>query len=180
MDCALICATHRDLQQLSAEQGFREDLYYRINGLRVSLPALRERRDLGALIQHLLRAETAAQPALQLSPAALQALLDYRWPGNIRQLYQCLRLAAALAEEDGEIGVQHLPDEVRACRGEQAAAAPAAEALVPEAGNTLQLAEARAIRAAVEAAGGNLSAAARNLGIARATLYRKLKGMEEG
>lgn len=179
VDCALICATHRDLQQLSIEQGFREDLYYRINGLRVSLPALRERRDLGALIQHLLRAETAAQPSLQLSPAALQALLDYRWPGNIRQLYQCLRLAAALAEDDGEIGVQHLPDEVRACRGEQVAAA-AAEGRVAEAGSTLQVAEARAIRAAVEAAGGNLSAAARNLGIARATLYRKLKGMEQG
>lgn len=145
----------------------------------MSLPALRERRDLGALIQHLLRAETAAQPALQLSTAALQALLDYRWPGNIRQLYQCLRLAAALAEDDGEIGVQHLPDEVRARQGEQLAAA-AAEGQVAEAGSTLQVAEARAIRAAVEAAGGNLSAAARNLGIARATLYRKLKGMEQG
>ncbi|HCF6145110.1 sigma-54-dependent Fis family transcriptional regulator [Pseudomonas aeruginosa] len=179
VDCALICATHRDLQQLSAEQGFREDLYYRINGLRVSLPALRERRDLGALIQHLLRAETTGQQSLQLSPAALQALLDYHWPGNIRQLYQCLRLAAALAEDDGEIGVQHLPDEVRAGCGEQAATV-AGEGLTLEAGSTLQLAEARAIRAAVEAAGGNLSAAARSLGIARATLYRKLKGMEEG
>lgn len=75
--------------------------------------------------------------------------------------------------------MQHLPDEVRARQGEQLAAA-AAEGQVAEAGSTLQVAEARAIRAAVEAAGGNLSAAARNLGIARATLYRKLKGMEQG
>lgn len=75
--------------------------------------------------------------------------------------------------------MQHLPDEVRAGCGEQAATV-AGEGLTLAAGSTLQLAEARAIRAAVEAAGGNLSAAARSLGIARATLYRKLKGMEQG
>ncbi|MGV8675566.1 sigma-54-dependent Fis family transcriptional regulator [Pseudomonas aeruginosa] len=177
VDCALICATHRDLKQLSAEQGFREDLYYRINGLRVSLPALRERRDLGALIQHLLRAETAAHLPLKLSPAALQALLSYRWPGNIRQLHQTLRLAAALADGEGEIGLQHLPDEVLEQCTEEEQPMEARRA-VAEPGDTLEATELRAIRAAVEAAGGNLSAAARSLGIARATLYRKLKAVE--
>ncbi|MCA4963651.1 sigma-54-dependent Fis family transcriptional regulator [Pseudomonas sp. Y24-6] len=182
VDCALICATHRDLKQLSASQGFREDLYYRINGLRVALPTLRERQDLAVLIQHLLRAETSAHQPLTLSDVALQALLAYRWPGNIRQLYQTLRLAAALAEDEGEIGLQHLPDEVlEACETQaESAAAAGTPQPQPQAGDTLQASELRAIKAAVEANGGNLSAAARSLGIGRATLYRKLKGMEEG
>ena len=178
VDCALICATHRALKQLSANRGFREDLYYRINGLRVVLPALRERRDLAALIQHLLCAETTAHQPPRLSKVALQALLAYRWPGNVRQLYQTLRLAVALAENEGEIGLQHLPDDVLEdceAQGESAAGTPQ-----PQPGDTLQTSKLRAIKAAVEASGGNLSAAARSLGIGRATLYRKLKGMEEG
>ncbi|WP_429488634.1 sigma-54-dependent Fis family transcriptional regulator [Pseudomonas sp. S30_BP2TU TE3576] len=177
VDCALICATHRDLKQLSANQGFREDLYYRINGLRVFLPALRERRDLEALIQHLLYAATTAHKPLSLSKAALQALLIYRWPGNVRQLNQTLRLAAALAESDGEIDLQHLPDDVlEDCEVQLGSTAGTPQ---PQAGDTLQVSELRAIKAAVDANGGNLSAAARSLGIGRATLYRKLKGMEE-
>ncbi|AYW41084.1 MULTISPECIES: sigma-54-dependent Fis family transcriptional regulator [Pseudomonas aeruginosa group] len=178
VDCALICATHRDLKQLSAEQGFREDLYYRINGLRVSLPALRERRDLSELIWQLLRAETATHQPLKLSAQALQVLLGYRWPGNIRQLYQTLRLAAALAEEEGEIGLHHLPDEVLERSVEEAGPVTGVVAAA-ESGATLETTELRAIRAAVKAADGNLSAAARSLGIARATLYRKLKAMGE-
>jgi transcriptional regulator of acetoin/glycerol metabolism len=180
VDCALICATHRDLKQLSANQGFREDLYYRINGLRVVLPALRDRHDLAALIQHLLCAETTAHPSPRLSNVALQALLAYRWPGNVRQLYQTLRLAAALAENEEEIGLQHLPDDVLEdgeTPVESAAGTPQPKS---QAGDTLQVSKQRAIRAAVEASGGNLSAAARSLGIGRATLYRKLKGMKDG
>jgi transcriptional regulator of acetoin/glycerol metabolism len=181
VDCALICATHRDLKQLSANHGFREDLYYRINGLRVVLPALRERHDLVELIQHLLCAENTAQQAPRLNKAALQALLAYRWPGNVRQLYQTLRLAAALAENEGEIGLQHLPDdvmEVGDTPASPAAGKPQSQPQ-PQAGDTLLASKQRAIKAAVEASGGNLSAAARSLGIGRATLYRKLKGMQE-
>lgn len=180
VDCALICATHRDLKLLSANQGFREDLYYRINGLRVFLPALRERRDLEALIQHLLCAATTPHQPLSLSKAALQALLAYRWPGNVRQLNQTLRLAAALAESDKEIDLQHLPDDVlEGCEVQVGSTAGTPQPHL-QAGDTLQVSELRAIKAAVEASGGNLSAAARSLGIGRATLYRKLKGMEEG
>ncbi|MDH4559519.1 sigma-54-dependent Fis family transcriptional regulator [Pseudomonas sp. BN411] len=179
VDCALVCATHRDLLQLSQEQGFREDLYYRINGLRVTLPALRERSDLERLIQRLLQSETTAHAPLTLEPAALQALLAYRWPGNIRQLHQTLRLAAALAEDDGRIGLQHLPDEVLQGVPARVMAEPAVERDQAEVGGTLQASEQRAIRAAIEACQGNLSAAARSLGIGRATLYRKLKAMEK-
>ena len=179
VDFALICATHRDLLQLSLEQGFREDLYYRINGLRVSLPALRERSDLAQLIQHLLLSESAGSAPPVLDGPALRALLAYSWPGNIRQLHQALRLALALADEDGRIGLQHLPDEVL-----RFAPQPVGEALEAEAedgpGGTLQASGQRAIRAAIAACNGNLSAAARRLGIGRATLYRKMKEMELG
>ncbi|WP_256873293.1 sigma-54-dependent Fis family transcriptional regulator [Pseudomonas taiwanensis] len=182
VDCALICATHRDLAQLSQDQGFREDLYYRINGLRVTLPALRERSDLALLIQRLLQSETASHAPLALEESALQALLNYSWPGNIRQLHQTLRLAAALAEDEGWIGLQHLPDEVLQAipkapgREMETVAAVAPQSL---AGDTLLASEQRAIRAAIDACQGNLSAAARSLGIGRATLYRKLKAMGE-
>ncbi|UVJ42030.1 sigma-54-dependent Fis family transcriptional regulator [Pseudomonas sp. LS1212] len=180
VDCALVCATHRDLLQLSQEQGFREDLYYRINGLRVTLPALRERTDLAVLIQHLLQAETASHAPLVLEETALQALLAYRWPGNIRQLHQTLRLAAALAEDDGRIGLQHLPDELlQATPTPVEAAQSSADQARGEGGDTLLASEQRAIRAAIKDCQGNLSAAARALGIGRATLYRKLKQMGE-
>lgn len=181
VDCALVCATHRDLLQLSQEQGFREDLYYRINGLRVTLPALRERADLAVLIQHLLQVETAAHAPLVLEETALQALLAYRWPGNIRQLHQTLRLAAALAEDEGRIGLQHLPDEILQAvpTPVEAAAQSSAGQARGEGGDTLQASEQRAIRAAIKDCQGNLSAAARALGIGRATLYRKLKQMGE-
>lgn len=180
VDCALICATHRDLKLLTANQGFREDLYYRINGLRVTLPVLHERRDLPQLIRHLLHLETVEHPRVVLGESALQALLAYRWPGNIRQLYQTLRLAAALAEDEGVIGLHHLPDEVldgRVSEIRQPLVSGEVR-LLPR--DTLQVCEQRMIRAAVDACGGNLSAAARNLGIARATLYRKLKLIGEG
>ncbi|MNC36542.1 Acetoin catabolism regulatory protein [compost metagenome] len=180
VDCALICATHRDLKLLSANQGFREDLYYRINGLRVTLPVLRERRDLPELIRHLLQLEAIDHKRVVLSESALQALLAYSWPGNIRQLYQTLRLAAALAEDEGMIGLQHLPDEILdGCVSEVKLPLESGEVRLM-ARDTLQASEQRIIRAAVDACGGNLSAAARNLGIARATLYRKLKLIEEG
>lgn len=178
VDCALICATHRDLKQLSARQDFREDLYYRINGLRVTLPVLRERQDLVELIQHLLRAECATRQPLTLSDAALQALLNHRWPGNIRQLYQTLRLAVVLAEDDGEIGLEHLSEDVLEVVDNVAKSASLTDA-GPQAAHTLQAAKLNAIKTAVAASGGNLSAAARSLGIGRATLYRKLKELEE-
>ncbi|MFL1555352.1 sigma-54-dependent Fis family transcriptional regulator [Pseudomonas sp. O11] len=178
VDCALICATHRDLKQLSASHGFREDLYYRINGLRVTLPALRERQDLVELIQHLLRAESATRQPLTLSDAALQALLNYRWPGNVRQLYQTLRLAVVLAEDGGEIGLEHLSEDVLEIIEKVADSASMTDS-APQAAHTLQAAKLLAIKTAVAASGGNLSAAARSLGIGRATLYRKLKGLEE-
>jgi len=171
LDCSVICATHRDLAQRVASGEFREDLYYRVNGLRVTLPALRERSDLDALIDHLLARE-AAPATLALTAAARDCLHRHDWPGNIRELQQVLRLGAALAE--GSIDLTHLPTELTEPQSPPRPA-PGPD-LPPDGKATLQQAEAEAVRAAFLRHDGNVSATARTLGIARATLYRKLRG----
>ncbi|WP_341644197.1 sigma-54-dependent Fis family transcriptional regulator [Thauera sp. SDU_THAU2] len=171
LDCSVICATHRDLAQRVASGEFREDLYYRINGLRITLPALRERSDLDALIDHFLARE-AAPATLALTPAARDCLHRHDWPGNIRELQQVLRLGAALAESS--IDLVHLPAELTETPATPRPAHEPDPLLDGKA--TLQQTEAEAVRAAFLRHDGNISATARTLGIARATLYRKLRG----
>ncbi len=162
VDIAVLAATHRSLRDLVAAGGFRRDLYYRLNGLRVALPPLRARGDLPALIEHILaRASAGAAPSI--APAALAILAAHDWPGNIRELANALRTAAALAGPEGPIGPEHLPEELQEVR--PAPAAPPA---------SLAAIEHASIRAALAAAGGNVAAAARRLGISRRTIYRKL------
>ncbi|MBU2356683.1 MAG: sigma-54-dependent Fis family transcriptional regulator [Gammaproteobacteria bacterium] len=183
VDFALVCATHNQLLQ-AAEQGrFRQDLYYRINGLTVQLPALRERSDFVALLQRLL-ADLATEQGLGfdvwVAPDLLARLAAYPWPGNLRQLANVLRTASAmLAEGEDTLGWEHMPDDLvqaltaapASPRGE-AAAGTAAEGL-PATLSLQQLSQA-AIDQALQAARGNMSAAARQLGISRQTLYRQL------
>jgi len=178
---SLLCATHRCLRDLMAQGAFREDLFYRLNGLSVTLPPLRGRDDLRELIAWCLAQESTQDQVVRVSHAALEKLLQYTWPGNIRQLRNVLRTAAALAAE-AEIQLEHLPDDIR----EPHSAVPVvpvassnAWAAAPAGNGTLADSEMVAIRAALRAARGNVSAAARQLGIARATLYRKLKQMAE-
>ncbi|MFN7152537.1 MAG: sigma-54-dependent Fis family transcriptional regulator [Acidovorax sp.] len=184
VDFALVCATHNQLMQ-AAEQGrFRQDLYYRINGLTVQLPALRERSDFVALLQRLL-ADLATEQGLgfdvQTAPDLLARLAAYPWPGNLRQLANVLRTACAmLAEGEDTLGWDHMPDDlVQALTA--APASPRSEAaagtgtdVLPAALSLQQLSQA-AIDQALQAARGNMSQAARQLGISRQTLYRKLK-----
>ena len=171
-DAHIVSATHRKLDELVAGGLFREDLYYRIKGVRVSLPALRERDDRATLIDALLIREAGAEPLPRLSADARQLLLAYRWPGNIRQLGHVLRLALTLAEGEDEIGVQHLPEELLDEPPTCAKVRPSAPA-VPDA--CLRDVELNAVREAMDKCAGNVSAAARSLGVARATLYRKLR-----
>ena len=97
VDIQVICATHRDLAALAAG-GFREDLYFRLGGARFELPPLRERSDRLALIRRILDEETAhCGVRIELGEAALECLLGYRWPGNVRQLRHVLRYACARA-----------------------------------------------------------------------------------
>jgi sigma-54 dependent transcriptional regulator, acetoin dehydrogenase operon transcriptional activator AcoR len=172
IDISLVCATHRDLRQLLADGRFREDLFYRINGLRIELPPLRERCDLDELIEQFLARESAAGVVPRLSEAALAALHGYRWPGNIRQLQHVLHLAAVLAEGEPCITPEHLPAEVVvSSSGETSRQAARAPHGLP----SLRQSEAELIRIAMHATGGNISEVARRIGVSRQTLYRKLK-----
>jgi transcriptional regulator of acetoin/glycerol metabolism len=113
IDLQVICASHRDLEGLVAAGEFREDLYFRLNGARFQLPPLRERTDRLALINRILAEESTrcAEP-MQLGGAALECLLGYRWPGNVRQLRNVLRYACAVCDSN-LIQVSHLPEQLR-------------------------------------------------------------------
>jgi sigma-54 dependent transcriptional regulator, acetoin dehydrogenase operon transcriptional activator AcoR len=182
VDISLVCATHRRLREEVARGSFREDLYYRLNGLCVTLPALRERTDIRQLVTRLAAAEASVQEPVRFSEGALQAIESYEWPGNIRQLFNAIRVAIALLDE-GEtlITESHLPEELFEANpfsgvgGVSVAARDpwAAEPLEGNAGSLEEIGRQAAMRT-LEAAGGNISAAARQLGISRNTLYRKL------
>ena len=112
VDVRIISATHRDLLERVSEGSFREDLYYRLNGLEVALPALRERSDKAQLLDFLLRQEASGE-AIDLAPSARQALLEFAWPGNVRQMRNVLRTLVALCE-DNRIEFSDLPAIVKA------------------------------------------------------------------
>jgi len=161
VDIQVICATHRDLAKMVAEGRFREDLYFRLANARFELPPLREREDRLGLIHQLLAEEAqACSVEVVLADAALQSLLLYRWPGNLRQLRQVLRYACAVSE-GGQVQLQDLPQEVRGdavVSAESGVSCPARQLLLDA-----------LIRHRWKPAD-----AARALGISRATLYRRV------
>jgi transcriptional regulator of acetoin/glycerol metabolism len=170
VDFQLVCATHRRLRAEVDAGRFREDLFYRINGLTVQLPPLREREDLDALVAAML-SDLAPGREVQLAPEVATAFGSYRWPGNLRQLSNVLRTACALMTND-EALIQwpHLPDDV----AEELRSRPPARA-VEDSDTDLRVQESRCVETAVRASHGNMSEAARRLGISRNTLYRKLR-----
>ncbi len=168
VDIAVVSATHRNLREMIAAQQFREDLYYRLNGLVVRLPALRDRSDLRAVARRILLAE-APQATPAISANVMRMFERYAWPGNIRQLANVLRTAAVMAAGEGEITEAHLSDDFLEDQRDTPAATPTA------AERSLEESEVALIRAAVDAAGGNISEAAKRLGISRNTIYRKLR-----
>lgn len=179
VDFALVCATHNQLMQ-AAEQGrFRQDLYYRINGLTVQLPALRERSDFVALLRRLL-SDLATEQGLpvdvEVAPDLLARLAAYSWPGNLRQLASVLRTACAmLVEGEDTLRWEHMPDDlVQALEVAPLAFGHPPDTPTAPAALSLQQLSTAAIDQALQAARGNMSQAARQLGISRQTLYRKL------
>ncbi len=162
LNIRLISASHHDLRALVAGGAFREDLYYRLGGLMVALPPLRERSDKEALLDHLL-AEEAQGEVICLEPAARQALLRYSWPGNVRQMRNQLRTLVALSEQ-GRIGL----DEVLAVLPVEMG-----EVEVPR--DPLQSAEREALLTVLRERHWQVSRVAEQLGISRNTLYRKLR-----
>lgn len=172
VDFALLCATHHSLQ-VAVDQGrFRADLYYRLNGLTVRLPALRERSDWDALVQRMLQEYAPGQPVELAAPVAA-ALRGYAWPGNLRQLGNVLRTACAmLLPHETQLGWEHLPDDV--VEALQAQQAVTTDSDTPPVTSLHQLSQA-AIESAMQMCQGNVTQAARQLGISRQTLYRKLQ-----
>ena len=168
VDFALIAATHQPLKQAVADGRFRADLYYRLNGLSLTLPPLRQRADLQALIGRILD-DIEPGAGLALSAQVAAAFAGYGWPGNIRQLANVLRTACALLEP-GETRIRwhHLPDDAAS---DMRAPPPRPGA---EPGDLRSLSEA-VMERTVQACGGNMSLAAKRLGISRNTLYRHLR-----
>jgi PAS domain S-box-containing protein len=167
-DVRVIAATHRDLAAALADGSFREDLYWRINVIRIDVPPLRERKeDLPLLVDQFVgRLNLVHGRAVDgLAPEALSLLLAHDWPGNVRELENVIERAFVLCRED-QIGLAHLPPELTAGR---AGADPAGGLR-----RSHDVVDAQAIRAALERCGGNRTAAARELGIHRSTLLRRL------
>ena len=194
VDIAIVCATHRDLREMIAHNRFRDDLYYRLNGLVVKLPPLRERKDLAIVIGNMLESETLTGgdgKCLSVAPEVMTLFERCTWPGNFRQLGNLLRTAAAMVDDDGEIRREHLPDdffddlrEGDASSTGASEPAPAGEgegegeAIVATPSSTrLQDVAAHAIAAALARHDGNVSAAARALGVSRATIYRNMPAL---
>jgi transcriptional regulator of acetoin/glycerol metabolism len=163
----IISATHRHLLDRVQDGSFREDLYYRLNGLEVALPALRDRSDKSQLLDFLL-AEEAGGEAVLIDGPARDALLGFAWPGNVRQLRNVLRTLAALCE-GGRIGLEDLPAMIRQAR-------PAVAVAVEESSeHPLDDAERLALLNALEHTRWHMTHTAEQLGVSRNTLYRKLR-----
>ncbi|AWB21462.1 sigma-54-dependent Fis family transcriptional regulator [Methylobacterium currus] len=170
VDFALVCATHRDLSRMVEEGAFRADLYYRIAPYRVRLPALRERPDRLALVRALWARTDGPSRRVHLSPPCEAALAEAEWPGNLRQLAACLKALAALAETGESLGPEDLPEGVA---GRRIAPRPDPTPRPASATGRLDTLAHEAMRAALAEHGGNVSRAARSLGISRSTLYRR-------
>ncbi|BAL23935.1 sigma-54-dependent Fis family transcriptional regulator [Azoarcus sp. KH32C] len=198
VDISLVCATHRVLRDAVKQGTFREDLYYRVNSLTVTLPPLRERTDIRHIVTRLLDAEIGdmRRGTVGIGEEVMSFFERYNWPGNVRQLQNVIRVAVALLDDhEEEILPVHLPEELFGTDpcddGElrradfvpapvtAAPAAPVAVQAVAEtaAPRSLDEIELAAITTVMREVGGNISAAARRLGVSRNTLYRKLGRM---
>jgi Nif-specific regulatory protein len=179
VDVRVIAATNRDLRRAMQTGAFREDLFYRLNVVPITLPPLRERgEDLPALIEHFIERHCYDMKRLRLGhdPAAMKALLAYRWPGNVRELQNVIERAVVLAPGP-MITLMDLPPEVR----QQSIPGNGAKERTSEIEASLPLAEAIEafkrvrIRQVLEANGGNQTKTAEQLGVPRPNLSRLLK-----
>ncbi|HTT03446.1 MAG TPA: sigma-54-dependent Fis family transcriptional regulator [Steroidobacteraceae bacterium] len=174
VDLRLVSAARCSLQERIRRGEFREDLFYRLQSLVLTLPPLRERTDKQILIRHIFAQESAAIPTLSMSEDLVVALAAYSWPGNIRQLRNVLRGMIALRNGD-RLDVSSLPADYGmgqplAAEAESREAPPEAQAL-----NPLEKAERGALLREIELHHGNISRVAHKLGIGRNTLYRKMR-----
>ena len=193
VDIRLISATNRNLQQLVAEGTFREDLYYRLNVFPLNLPPLRERRDdIPELISYFVR-KFAAEEGKQVrgvEASALDVISGYTWPGNVRQLENCVYRAVVLSDRPlltlhdfpqivGLTGADAAPAETIDGEGLRGMGAPGGFSPFEEDGHLRSLADVESdmIRLAMQKYASHMSEIARRLGIGRSTLYRKVRDL---
>jgi two-component system response regulator HydG len=171
VDVRFVSATNRDLKAMSQAGQFREDLYFRIRGAEIHVPALRERReDIPLLVNHAIGRYSAelGRPRMPVSQPAMLRLVSYGWPGNVRELMNVVHRMTIIAQ-GSEIDVRDVPEEIRSSDHDEA---PNIGSL---AGVGLDKLEKEAIRQTLAMTHGNREQAATLLGIGERTLYRKLK-----
>jgi two-component system response regulator HydG len=171
VDVRLISATNRKLEEMVAEKHFREDLYFRIKGITIVLPPLRERReDIPLLVHFFLQnaAEKYGKTIDGIDPDAQQVLMNYSWPGNVRQLKNAVDTMVVLSTTN-QLTVDSLPPDIRPAGGASAGS------VANVAGMRLEQLEKEAIIKTLEMVQGNREQAAQLLGIGERTLYRKIK-----
>ena len=176
-DVRVIAATNKNLQQLVREGKFRDDLYFRLNVVRITMPPLRVRKeDIPVLVRAFLRhfSKVNDKPVLDITADAMNTLLGYDWPGNIRELRTAIEHGVVMASGP-KVTLRDLPAAIR-----QSASVGTGGAATPETINPLDLGETekRLITQALAATNGNITAAAKRLGISRRTLHRKLNEMD--
>jgi len=170
VDVRIISATNQDLETKVEDKTFRQDLYYRIRGVVIDIPPLRERReDIPLLLKHFLTefAESEKRAVKDFTPSALRLLKSYDWPGNVRELRNCIKAMVVLTDSE-KIDVADLPFEIQQRSG-------STESISELAGVNLNELEKTAIRRTLDMVNGNRELAANMLGIAERTLYRKIK-----
>ena len=182
VDVRVIAATNADLGRMVQDGTFREDLYYRLNVIPVTLPPLRDRReDIPLLVQHFLKkfCDEVPRPAMTVSQAAMRSLMTFAWPGNVRQLENAMERAVALSGGRGQVEMSDLPGDIQH--------ASSAGDLIPglslpdeglDFDTFISRIEHEVIRRALERTGGNKAAAASVLNLKRTTLVEKLKRLE--
>jgi len=176
-DVRVIAATNKNLEKLVAEGKFRDDLYFRLNVVRITMPPLRERKeDIPLLVRAFLRHFSKAneKPVMDITGDAMNALLHYNWPGNVRELRTAIEHGVVM-QNGPKVTVRDLPQAIRQSAG--GTTLPGVG--LPEVANPLDLeqTEKRLIAQALAATEGNVTAAAKRLGISRRTLHRKLNEM---
>jgi transcriptional regulator of acetoin/glycerol metabolism len=181
VDLHVIAASHRNLREMIAQGTFRDDLYYRLNGITLELPALADRADREQLIREVLASECAEDRPVGLDSDAMRCFMEYPWPGNVRELRNVIR--TALAMRDGHLireidlpreirfGVEYDLDE----RKINSAATASNPMQVARSADLLKDAERGALLQAIEDCKGNMTRTAEQLGVSRNTLYRKMK-----
>jgi DNA-binding NtrC family response regulator len=181
VDVRLVAATNKSLDKLVAEGKFRDDLFFRLSVVQINMPPLRQRKeDIPILVHAFLKtfAEENNKPVPEIAPEAMEALLRYDWPGNVRKLRNVIENCVVMTSGP-KLGLRNLPAEIReAAAGDGSSTA---SKFIPAKGSRFNLhdTEHRLILQALEDTGGNITLAAKKLGISRRTLHRKLKQLKD-